>query len=458
MNSYQFGPKIGGGGMADVYQAVHTELQRPVAIKVMKDMLSGDPNFVDRFYREGRVSARMQHPHIVHVYDMGQYEGRPMLVMELLEGETLRHRLRHGALPEAEAVSIARQVLEALAYAHDQHEVVHRDIKPANVFLSKDGRARLMDFGIASAAAEARLTGTAALFGTPDYMSPEQTEGRTDSRTDLYAVGIMLYEMLTGDTPFRADNMLAVMNMHRSSQPPPLPNHISPRVRAAVAKALEKDASTRFQSAREMLAALDPTLLPPSDTNSGLRTLQPLNPVPKSRGALIGVSGGVCVVALCGIGYTLLNPTGGKTTLTPTPIPTASPLKKTVVNNLGSKPVGKKEIPPKISIEKTVKTTAAGIVKAEVKLPVVAPVRKPTPSPTAPPRQIVKVDTPRRPPHKKEPAADKVPTSIVEKPTPPKTPPKKQPEPPKPPKVKTVPSTPSEADIEKKMNQDLDDN
>ncbi len=448
MDSYQFGPKIGGGGMADVYQAVHTELQRPVAIKVMKDMLAEDSNFVERFYREGRVSARMQHPNIVHVYDMGQHEGRPMLVMELLEGETLRHRIQRGTLSEWEAVSIARQILEALAYAHGQHEVVHRDIKPANVFLGKDGRARLMDFGIASAAAEARLTGTAALFGTPDYMSPEQTEGRTDYRTDLYAVGIMLYEMLTGDTPFRGDNMLAVMNMHRASLPPPLPGHISPRVRATVAKALEKSADKRFQSAREMLVALDPTQLPPPDTNPGLRTL---NPIPKRRGALIGVSATVGVASLCGIGYILANPFRGK--VTPTPTPASTPVTK----NRTAKPKEKTEVPPRISLTPSSKPVATPGKKAESKPPIVSPKKKLVSSliPTRP-KQVVKADPPRKPQPTQEKVADKNIARAVEKQNRPK--PQPDTKSPKPSTAKPTPSAPSEADIEKKMNKDLNDN
>jgi hypothetical protein len=256
MTGYQIGDIIGRGGMGVVHSGRHVGLDRPVAVKFLSESLSGDPEFSSRFLREARICARLDHPGIVRVYDTGSDGGRPYIVMELLEGETLRQRIKRGAMPEGEAVRVAREVLAALEAAHLDH-VVHRDVKPGNVFLCRSGVVKVMDFGIARALTEMRLTGTGTQLGTPEYMSPEQVKGQpADARSDVYAVGILLYEMLTADVPFRADTPAAVLYQQVTKPPPPLAATISRRVRDTVRKALAKEPRDRYPSASAMLQSL----------------------------------------------------------------------------------------------------------------------------------------------------------------------------------------------------------
>jgi tetratricopeptide (TPR) repeat protein len=256
MTGYEIGDIIGRGGMGVVHSGRHVGLDRPVAVKFLSETLSGDPEFSSRFLREARICARLDHPGIVRVYDTGSDGGRPYIVMELLEGETLRQRLKQGALPEGEAVRIAQEVLAALEAAHQDH-VVHRDVKSGNVFLCRSGQVKVMDFGIARALAEVRLTGTGTRLGTPEYMSPEQVQGQVvDARSDLYSTGILLYEMLTGEVPFRADTPVAVLHMQVAKPPPSLFWSASRRTRQIVEKALAKSRVDRFPSAAAMSEAL----------------------------------------------------------------------------------------------------------------------------------------------------------------------------------------------------------
>lgn len=353
-SKYQFGPKIGAGGMADVYKGFDSSLQRHVAIKVMKATMVDNTRFVERFGREARVNARLRHQNIVQVYDLGEADGCPMLIMELLEGETLKDRLQRGALSEAHAVTITRQVLQALAFAQEQEKVVHRDIKPGNVFLSRgwdapdapDGLVKLMDFGIASAAAEMQVTVGGERFGTPDYMSPEQASGKTtEFPTDSYAVGVMLYEMLSGTTPFRADNPLVVMNLHVSAPPPPLPQTVSPHLRTVVMTALTKDPAARYPNARAMGGALlgrnsgswpsiqqqdtigiidNPQPVRNKTTQNFETTAPKPQPKPGPNFAVIG-GGAVCLAAVGGMVVLLMGGAkSGPTPVSPTPKPSAS--------------------------------------------------------------------------------------------------------------------------------------
>src|SRR5262249_43972817 len=224
----------------------------------LAEALADDKEFSQRFLREAQICALLDHPGIVRAFDTGTDNGRPYIVMELLEGETLRARLRKGPVPEAEALTITRAVLAALGAAHKKG-IVHRDIKPGNVFLCRDGGIKVMDFGIARAASDARLTGTGSQLGTPEYMSPEQAEGKpADARSDLYAVGALLYEMLTGEVPFQSESPVAVLHMQVNKEPPALPNRISKRTRGAVMKALAKPPPARFQDADAMVCAITP--------------------------------------------------------------------------------------------------------------------------------------------------------------------------------------------------------
>lgn len=257
MNNYVLGEKIGSGGMGVVHKAHHQGLHRDVAVKFLHAHLADDAEAVERFLREARLIARMDHPNIVRVTDTGRWDdGRPYLVMELLGGESLAERLARGPLPEPEAVEVACQVLEALSVAH-REGIVHRDIKPGNVRLCPGGVAKLLDFGIARASAGTALSGTGSMIGTPAYMSPEQAEGKTAGpSSDLYSVGILLYEMLTGDVPFKADTPLVVLRMHTDRPVPKLPDGVSKRTRRAVERALEKKPDRRPADAAAMIREL----------------------------------------------------------------------------------------------------------------------------------------------------------------------------------------------------------
>lgn len=277
MNNYVLGEKIGSGGMGVVHKAHHQGLHRDVAVKFLHAHLADDAEAVERFLREARLIARMDHPNIVRVTDTGRWDdGRPYLVMELLGGESLAERLARGPLNEAEAVEVACQVLEALSVAH-REGIVHRDIKPGNVRLCPGGVVKLLDFGIARASAGTALSGTGSMIGTPAYMSPEQAEGKTAGpSSDLYSVGILLYEMLTGDVPFKADTPLVVLRMHTDRPVPKLPDHVSKRTRRAVERALEKksdrrpaDAATMIRELREGVGAT------PVPSSAGAKTPQP---------------------------------------------------------------------------------------------------------------------------------------------------------------------------------------
>jgi serine/threonine-protein kinase len=258
---YELGHRIGGGGMAEVVEAYDRKLDRRVAVKLLRNG-SGDPRARERFVHEAQVAARLTHPNVVAVFDVGETGGQPYLVMELIDGHTLREVLdERGALPVEQALAAGDAVLAALGAAH-AHGLVHRDVKPANVLIGADGRVKLADFGIAKAiqGAVAGLTATGQIIGTPAYLSPEQVEGaEATPRTDLYAVGVVLYEMLAGTPPFRADQPLAVALAHRNDPVPPLETHrrdLPAGLAPVVSRALEKDPVRRFANAAEMRSAL----------------------------------------------------------------------------------------------------------------------------------------------------------------------------------------------------------
>jgi len=271
VSSYRFEKEIARGGRGIVYRGVHTVFDEVVAIKAIFPELTLNPELRERFPNEAKIQRRLQHPNIVQIREFLIEQGKFYIVMEFVEGETLAQRLRRLGRPmlASEAVDIFRQALEGLGFAHSQG-VIHRDIKPSNLMLTREGVAKLTDFGIARALGGAKLTRTGTALGTPAYMSPEQIQGtKIDQRTAIYSMGITLYEMLTGRVPFErpkdSDSDFPVLAAH-INQPPTPPSQlvpdIPPYLEAAILKALEKRPENRFGSCQEFQAALVPQTLP----------------------------------------------------------------------------------------------------------------------------------------------------------------------------------------------------
>jgi beta-lactam-binding protein with PASTA domain/predicted Ser/Thr protein kinase len=272
--------RLGSGGMADVWLAEDAHLQRQVALKVLHRRFAQDREFVERFRREAESAAGLQHPNIVSVFDRGEFEGTYYIAMQYVEGPTLKQLIDSGLTP-AQAVALIRQVLEGARFAH-RNGVVHRDLKPQNVIVDPEGEALVTDFGIARAGVS-EITQTGSVMGTPHYLSPEQAQGfDTTAVSDLYSIGVILYEALTGRVPFEADSAVAVA-MKQVSQTPQRPssiNHqVSPALDAAVMRALEKEPGARFQSADAFIAALDAAMKEPGAPGGGTAAFAPLPPV-----------------------------------------------------------------------------------------------------------------------------------------------------------------------------------
>ncbi len=266
---YKLIDRIGSGGMADVWRARDTELDRDVALKLLHENFARDTEFVERFRREASSAAGLQHPNLVSVYDRGTYEDSYYISMELVEGSSLRDLINQGLTIE-EAVEVTRQVLAAASFANERG-IVHRDLKPLNVLIDRAGRVRVTDFGIARAGGS-EITRTGSVMGTAQYLSPEQAQGmEVTAASDIYSIGVMLFEMLCGRVPFDGENAVAIA-MKQVGEEPALPSSINPQVTpaldAVVMRALAKDPAQRFQTAAEMSAALDaaeaqPQVAPP---------------------------------------------------------------------------------------------------------------------------------------------------------------------------------------------------
>ena len=272
--------RIGSGGMADVWLADDSHLQRRVALKVLHGRFAQDKEFVERFRREAEAAAGLQHPNIVAVFDRGEFEGNYYIAMQYLEGRTLKQLIDAGLAPD-QAAGLIRQVLEGARFAH-RHGVVHRDLKPQNVIVDAEGKATVTDFGIAQAGVS-EITQAGSVLGTPHYLSPEQAQGfEVTAVSDLYSIGVMLYEALTRRVPFEADSAVAIA-MKQVSQAPQRPSSINPQVSpaldAVVMRALEKEPGQRFQSADAFIAAIDAALKDPGGGAGNTAAFAPLPPV-----------------------------------------------------------------------------------------------------------------------------------------------------------------------------------
>jgi serine/threonine-protein kinase len=279
---YKIEAQLGQGGMSTVYKATDPNLQRTVAVKLIHSHLSNDAEFIRRFELEASAVAQLRHSNIVQVYDFNHDDNLYYMVLEYVPGETLQNRLETlnkagQRLPIEEAVKIIANTCEAVGFAHEQG-MIHRDLKPANVMLNSRGQPILMDFGVAKMLGGIQHTATGAIIGTAKYMSPEQARGdRPDERTDLYSLGVMLYEMLTGEPPFDADSTVALLMKHVTEPVPDLRNinqDVPEALVTVVKKALAKDRTERYQTAGDMATALrlsqmtpaGPTPLPEATT------------------------------------------------------------------------------------------------------------------------------------------------------------------------------------------------
>ncbi|MBE0429266.1 MAG: Stk1 family PASTA domain-containing Ser/Thr kinase [Thermoleophilia bacterium] len=260
-NRYEIIRRLGSGGMADVFLARDSHLGRDVAIKILYKRYANDEEFVARFRQEAQSAAGLNHPHIVSIFDRGEAGESYYIAMEYLEGQSLKEVIASkGRLAPPEAIDIAVQILQALQFAHE-HQVIHRDIKPHNIVINSRGRVKVTDFGIARAGSSSRMTETGSIIGTAQYLSPEQAKGKAvEQGSDLYSVGVVLYEMLTGKVPFDGENPVAIALMHLSDEPAP-PQALAPEVpdnlNAVVMRALAKDPRDRYRNAEEFMADLE---------------------------------------------------------------------------------------------------------------------------------------------------------------------------------------------------------
>ncbi|MBI3932938.1 MAG: protein kinase [Acidobacteria bacterium] len=319
LGPYEILALLGAGAMGDVYRARDTRLGRAVALKILRF-----PEAVERFAVEARAAGLLNHPNILAIYDIGVHDECPYLVSELLEGETLRERLLRGTLPPVKALDFAAQIASGLAAAHGKG-IVHRDLKPSNLFVTEDGRIKILDFGLAKhtdvaeelddaaeAATSASLTDPGHVVGTAGYMSPEQIRGAAvDHRSDVFALGVILYEMLTGRRAFHRESAVETLHATLKEDPPPPPQPLPPGVDALLRDCLEKSPDERFQSARDVVLCIRAVT---SGLSSGARALTAAAPAPGRRPWRLALAGGALGAAVVGLAFATRTPAGGPPT------------------------------------------------------------------------------------------------------------------------------------------------
>jgi serine/threonine-protein kinase len=287
---YEVEELVGTGGMSSVFRAHDRLLDRKVALKVLHQQYSEDEEYIERFRREARAVAALSHPNIVTVIDRGEHDGRQFIVFEYIDGENLKALIqRRGPAPVPTALELAMQIARGLSFAHQQG-LVHRDVKPQNILLNGDGQAKVTDFGIArSLDVQHGMTQTGTVLGTSDYIAPEQAQGqRVDEHTDVYSLGVVLYEMLTNEVPFPGENFVAVAMRHINEEPPPIRDKrpdVSPRLEAAVQRAMAKRPEDRFQTMADFCRELEADLAEAQGATMVAPALPGRAHAPRRRGA-----------------------------------------------------------------------------------------------------------------------------------------------------------------------------
>ncbi len=320
---YELEKLCGSGGMSNVFRAHDRLLERTVALKILHEQYTRDEDYVERFRREARAVAQLAHPNIVTVIDRGEQEGRQFIVFEYIDGENLKELSNRGPLEVGEAIRLVLQVGRALSFAHERG-LVHRDVKPQNVLLNEDGQAKVTDFGIARSLDVHGVTQTGTVLGTSDYIAPEQARGqKVDPKTDIYSLGVVLYELLSGEVPFSGDNFVAVAMRH-VNEPAPSVLDSRPdcpiRVDLAIQRAMSKDPEDRFDTMNDFVVELEACLAEIDDRgDDGATMIVPAPRRPRRRkrsqerpAALMPLALAVLVVALVSLGaFLLLRDDGG---------------------------------------------------------------------------------------------------------------------------------------------------